>query len=150
MLCYWLIKGKTSYIRQISTANLVLIWSCSSSKSELHQSAWELINYYSAMMKNPSAVNYRRVRPPPPYIPASLPSSFPSRQCIPIPHTVAVSSGESCLLCATGPTKRCRSRASPHRPEAEQTHGRHHRRAHRGNLLYLFDRVALVSLHRRL
>lgn len=62
------------------------------------------------------------VPPPPlrshPCIPHFL---SPSRQCIPIPHTVT--SGESCLPCATGPTKRCCSRASPHRPGAEHAHG---------------------------
>lgn len=66
--------------------------------------------------------------PPPPLCSHPCIPRFlsPSRQCIPIPHTVAVSSGESCLPCATGPTKRSCSRASPHRPEAEQTQGRKH------------------------
>lgn len=75
-------------------------------------------------------------RPPPlslhPCIPPSL---SPSRLCIPIPHTVAVSLGESCLPSATGPTKRCCSRASPHRPEARKTHRREH--VHTGNLCFL-------------
>lgn len=78
-----------------------------------------------------------------------IPPSLPSRQCIPIPHTVAVSPGESCLPSATGPTKRCCSRASPHRPEAAHSHGREHVHI-RGIFLFfshsVVDRVALVSL----
>lgn len=83
------------------------------------------------------------LRPPPPLclhpcIPRFL---SPSRQCIPIPHTVAVSSGESCLPCATGPTKRCCSRASPHRPEGRADTGE---KARTHTEIFLsFDRVTL-------
>ena len=110
-------------------------------KSELY---WSTSNNLTTIIINiiniiiESSVCYRS----PPSLslhPCIPPFLSPSRQCIPIPHTVAVSSGESCLPCATGPTKRCCSRASPHRPEAEQTHGRK-ARTHTGKKIFFLLR----------